>query len=175
MDVEGRGGVVSMRQAKPTMIRTVGSASHASIREAAERAAFDKRAAEVAEWLGGLDDEAFRDLVRKEACGELPADVADVFGHVLVCHRWLAVLKALHAEAVSRRGNGKLQAKLADRRARAVHAIREADKIAHGFKPHNGKPKSVRARAIDRLIELHLAEFEQLISDEEARDAEEAS
>lgn len=156
-----------MRGAQPSRVRTVASASGQSIRAALEVGALQRSAEDAAQYLTSLDDETFAALVERDLRGELPSEAADIFGHVDVCHRWMAVLKSKSVRATQVHVSRNYRTALAERRAAAVHAIARSDKQSD----RRGSPaqpgKSPRGRAIDRLIEAHFAEFRALVIEEE--------
>jgi hypothetical protein len=151
-------------------VRAVGSASTQSIRDGLDSRMAETRAAETARYLMTLDDETFARLVDKEISGELPPEVADVLGHPNVCHRWHHTIKALQVRCHmdGARSTTRMRSLLAERRARAVHAIRVADSTPGRIDSVGNKNKSARHRAIDRLIALHPDEFEALAAEEAA-------
>lgn len=154
--------------AAPNSARTIGSASHASIRAALESKAADVRADEAAAWLAAMNDDDFLAIVERDARDQLPPEVADVLGHPAVCDRWNQALKTLHMRSAGMKGATVYRAALAERRARAVHAIQYANEQSHVKRATVGKTASPRHRAIDRLILAHPDEFAALVFEEQA-------
>lgn len=157
-----------MKAIDHTAVRLIATAPLSSMVAALQSVIGEKPAGEIAEQFAAVDDAAFSALVLREARGQLPKEVADILGHPLLCHRWFHAIKAEQVRvAPPSKGQARYWAALAESRSRAVHAIREANSQAFGIKPPGGK-QTPRARAINRLIEAHLNEFNALVAEEVA-------
>jgi len=150
--------------AAPNAVRPVASASLASIYEALQAGSGVTSFEEVARVLAGISDDAFTELVLKEARGELPAQAAEIFGHPVLAHRWAQTVKALILLARNHNWPAWLCSQLVLRRAAAAHAVTsmQAQRRATRDTP------TPRSLATDRLIKAHPEEFGRYLAEERA-------
>jgi hypothetical protein len=147
---------------------------------------------QVAAWLAAMDEEQFRGITGEDAHGRLDSEASKGLRHPKVRRRWYGMLRILLADV-----NAQLAGKSGDRseeteawRRKALHwqiglmeRRSEARRLCteRTFVSAESREESRRARrargeagnvAVQRLIDAHREEFEQLLAEELSRAVE---